>query len=231
MIDIHSHILPQIDDGPQKIEETNNILNLYKELGFTKVIPTPHFYPSLFEKDNSEIKDKLDTESLNNREIIGDFAREYYVDFVFLNKLKEEKFIKTYPDGKHILIEFSFTVPPVNWQSLLFEIQSTGYLPILAHPERYHWLKEMKSFIIEFKNRGGLLQGNIGSFENGYGSYARKNAVKLIKEDLYDFIATDTHSYEQLKIIGRKILPRIIKKYGEIKINYLLNDNPRKLLQ
>ena len=144
-----------------------------------------------------------------------DFAREYYVDFVFLSKIRESGFIKSFPNKTHILIEFSFTIPPINWKSIIFEIENEGFLPILAHPERYIWLKEYKNFIMEFKDRGGLLQGNIGSFDNMYGNYARKNAVRLMKDNLFDFLATDTHKIEQLNILGKKTIPFIKKKFGE----------------
>jgi len=231
MIDIHSHILPSTDDGSKTINETKEIIEIYNEIGFTKVIPSPHFYPGLFEKDNNEIEETFyNLNKLFSNNLLSDFTREYYVDFVFLNNLSVKDFVKPYPNGKHILIEFSFTIPPINWQTIIFEIQNQGYIPILAHPERYLWIKETVNFIMEFKNRGGLLQGNLGSFENMYGKYSRKNAIKLMQENLFDFLATDTHSFEQLKILGRKTLPKIKKKFGDSTINQLMKENPKQLL-
>ena len=231
MIDIHSHILPNIDDGPDSIEKTEKILLLFQQFGYKKIIPSPHYYPSIFEKCDKEIKESIrEISKLDNGYLINDYTREYYIDFVFLKKIRDGEFIKTFPDGKHILIEFSFGIPPTNWESIIFEIESAGYKTILAHPERYFWLKDLKTFIKDYKTRGGMLQANLGSFDNLYGSFAKKIVKKMIKEDLLDFIATDTHSVEQLKFLGTKTLPKIIKKYGNNKIMKLMKDNPSQLL-
>ncbi len=227
MIDIHAHFLHGVDDGPESIRETRSMIELYLDNGFTAVIETTHCYPGLFETPMDRVKEHLGHIGNSNIELYG--TREYFVDLNFLEKLRETS-ITPYPDGKHILIEFSFIIPPINWEHLVFNIETAGYFPVLAHPERYEWLTSVPTFIREFKRRGGMLQGNMGSLLGHYGRYARRNFRKLMKEGAYDFLATDSHSHDQLKNITSN-LPLIKKEIGEKTFMKLLNDNPQLLLE
>ena len=227
MIDIHSHFLFNVDDGPEDIEVSREILEIYRDAGFTTVVETTHCYPGLYEIDKNVIQEKI--EQLRVEAIKLFYTREYFVDFIFIEKLEEGKIIP-YPDGEHILIEFSFSIPPLNWEQIIFHIQTRGFTPILAHPERYDWLNSVPQFINEFIQRGGLLQGNIGSFAGHYGRYVRKKFTSLLEEDKYHFLATDTHSPQQLKEVIETI-PKLQKLIGETKIRYLLEENPARIVE
>ena len=227
MIDIHSHFLFGVDDGPEEIEISREILGIYQEAEFSTVVETTHCYPGLYEAEKEKVENNL--QKLNEDKIRLFYTREYFVDLPFLEKLDEEKIIP-YPDGEHILIEFSFFVSPLNWEEIIFKIQTRGYVPILAHPERYDWLNSIPQFISEFTHRGGLLQGNVGSYAGHYGRYVRKKFISLLEEGKYHFLATDTHSPQQLKEVITTI-PKLKKNFGEKKIKYLLKDNPAKIVE
>ena len=228
MIDIHSHFLFNVDDGPEAIETSQEILQIYLENGFYAVVETTHCYPGLYETRQEIIQNNIEQLKTDNN-IKLFHSREYFVDLLFLEKLQESKIIP-YPDGEHILIEFAFSISPLNWEQIIFNIQTEGYIPILAHPERYDWLNSVPQFISEFTHRGGLLQGNIGSYNGHYGRYVRKKFISLLEENKYSFLATDTHSPKQLREVIATI-PKLEKNFGEKKIKYLLNDNPAKIIK
>ena len=227
MIDIHSHFLHSVDDGPEEISTTKEILSKYQELGFTAVVETTHCYPGLFETPYQIIQGKISEIKDDSINIYA--TREYFVDFNFLEKLKNN-IITPYPDGKHILIEFSFSIPPINWEYLIFEIETKGFIPVLAHPERYDWINSMPDFIKDFKQRNGKLQGNLGSFIGYYGRSARRNFKKLFNAKMYDFLATDTHSPMHLEEIIKN-WHNIIKELEEKNIKILLEENPASLVE
>jgi len=227
MIDIHSHFIAGLDDGPEAMRETEAIMETYYELGFTHVVETTHCYPGLFEVPDERLTEITSRMKKSNIKIFS--TREYFVDFNFLEKL-EKKNILPYPDGKHILIEFSFSIPPINWEHIIFKIVTEGYIPILAHPERYEWISSIPQFVEEFKRRGGLLQGNMGSFAGIYGRYIKKQFLKLLNEKMYDFLATDTHSHSQLKLIGQT-LPVLRETACEKYWLEMTEENPLILLE
>ena len=138
-VDIHSHILPGIDDGAQNIKESLKLISEMKKLGFSKFIATPHTYPGVYNNNNNSIKEsfnKLNNE-LKNKNILR-YASEYMIDSYLIEKAAEKSLI-TIKDN-YVLIEMSFISEPINLHEIIFEINMNGYIPILAHPERYIFL-------------------------------------------------------------------------------------------
>jgi len=211
--DIHNHILPGIDDGAATIDDSILLLEKFKNLGITKFIATPHimndFYPNTSETIKEaldKLKDKIDkTDSLKNTEIR--FAAEYMMDQSFLDLLHEHKLL-TLKDNM-VLVEISYFQAPINLSEILFKLQTSGYRPVLAHPERYAFYhsKDLSKYK-NLKERGCLFQLNALSLTQHYGGDMQKIAYKLLEAGMIDFIGTDTHRVQHLEKLSNTVIPR-----------------------
>lgn len=221
--DIHSHFIPGIDDGSKSMEETLTLLKEFQDFGYKKVITTPHIMSDLYRNTPeiilnglAEVK-KAKSEAGLTIEI--EAAAEYYLDFEF-EKLIEEKNLLTF--GKNfVLFELPFVAPPPNIHSAIFKMQTSGYQPILAHPERYSfWHHKFENFY-DLKNKGVLLQLNINSLSGHYSLETKKTAERLIDENLIDFFGSDCHNMNHVGLIKRCLTEKHLHKI----INYenLLN--------
>ena len=206
--DIHNHILPGIDDGAQNLEESIGLLEKFRDLGITKFIATPHimndYYPNTPETITASLsllkKEISKNEKLKNTEIR--FAAEYMMDQNFLELMKTEKLLSL--KENMVLVEMSYFQAPINLNEILFKLQTNGYKPVLAHPERYafYHTKDLSKYE-ELKNRGCLFQLNTLSLTPHYGSNMQKIAYKLLENGMIDFIGSDTHRLQHLEKIER----------------------------
>ncbi len=204
--DIHNHILPGIDDGAQNLEESIGLLEKFRDLGITKFIATPHimndYYPNTPETINAALallkKEISKNKTLKNTEIR--FAAEYMMDQNFLDLMKTEKLLSL--QENMVLVEMSYFQAPINLNEILFKLQTNGYKPVLAHPERYafYHTKDLSKYE-ELKNRGCLFQLNTLSLTPHYGSNMQKIAYKLLENGMIDFIGSDTHRLQHLEKI------------------------------
>ena len=192
--DIHSHFIPGIDDGAPDLETSISLIKKMQELGYSKVITSPHvmsdFYQNSSEtifKGLADVREELKAQKIN-MEI--DAAAEYYIDFDFEQKIGKEQFL-TFGD-KHILVELSFIEEPRNLFDIIFKLQLDGYKVVLAHPERYAYYK-MEEYK-ELKNRGVLLQINLLSLIGHYSPQIQIKTEKLIEENIVSYVGTDCHN-------------------------------------
>ncbi len=201
--DMHSHLIPGIDDGSQDLHESLNLIFALQELGFSKIITTPHtmsdFYNNTSEviingqKDVQNALDKIDTKI----EFMA--ASEYYVDFDFEKKIDKKEFLTF--GSKYILIEFPFIDEPINIDKIVFNLQLAGYNVVLAHPERYLYYK-LKDYE-RLTNKGIFLQLNLLSITGYYTKEVKKQAEKLINADLVSFAGTDCHNMRQIDYLKK----------------------------
>lgn len=212
-VDIHSHFLPNIDDGSKSMEESVALLRRMHGYGIKHIICTPHVMESVWENSTEAIQKKLDAlnahlKSIQFTDISLSAAAEYMLDANFDRLLKTEK-LRTLKDN-YILVELSFISPPVNLYETLFDIQIAGYKPVLAHPERYAYYHNDFSDYAKLKAAGCLFQMNLLSLSNYYGSSITAAAESLLKQQLIDFAGTDTHKHQHLdfleKVVDRKVL-------------------------
>jgi protein-tyrosine phosphatase len=194
-VDFHSHLIPGIDDGVKTIEESIEILNLFHNYGFQKVITTPHVMSDYFRNDQKSIGEGFDKviNQLKQKEfkISFDYAAEYYLDYEILKILKEGN-ILTFSEN-YVLIEFSFFNPPENLTNIIFDLQSSGYKVVLAHPERYIFFHNNKEGYEELVDRQVYMQINGNSLLGEYGLNAKKAAQWLIQHNYVDFVGSDAH--------------------------------------
>lgn len=203
-IDIHSHLLPNIDDGSKSFEESTELIKRLSSYGIKNFVVTPHVMDGVWNNTSKDIQQKLfeltnylSTHGLNDINIRA--AAEYMIDNNF-EKLLSKKDLLPIKD-QYILVELSYFNPPINLNEILFNIQIAGFKPILAHPERYIFYHSNYNKYYELKELGCLFQLNLLSLSQHYGSKINKIAERLLKDNLIDFTGTDTHNIRHLNTL------------------------------
>jgi protein-tyrosine phosphatase len=213
--DMHSHLLPGIDDGSPDLDTSVQLKKGLEDLGFRQFIVTPHIMWDLYKNDAVSIDGALknlqhQTNEHNNIRT----AAEYFMDDYFDELMNADKPLLAIT-GKKVLVEFSFVAPPIDLKEKLFKLQIKGYQPILAHPERYSYFAAKKSLFDDFRSMGCLFQLNILSLTGYYGKIQQQLASYLISKNYIDLAGTDLHHYSHLealrksKIAMKNLLPLI----------------------
>ena len=216
-IDMHSHLVPGIDDGSQDMQTSVELIRGMAELGYKKLITTPHIlwdmYPNTAEQITTALLPLKDAVSNLGIQIELAAAAEYYLDDHFENELKARRPLLKL-NGNLILVEFSMITAPLDLQALLFETQLHGYQPVIAHPERYAYLSRRREFFDELKNSGCYFQLNLLSLGGHYGAAVQELAEYLLKKQYYDLAGTDLHGHRHLEGL-RRLPPASVKRLEE----------------
>jgi len=226
-IDIHSHLLPGIDDGAKNMNDSIALIEKMSSFGIKNLITTPHVMGDIYPNTSELIKEKLNAVKLEliNRNITDvsiEAAAEYMLDEQFEALLEKEELLTL--NDNYILVEMSYFNAPLNLFELLFKIQLKGYIPILAHPERYGFYHSNMNFYYKLKEAGCLFQLNLLSLSTVYGENVQNMCFKILKKNLFDFVGTDTHHENHLLL-----LEKISTKKNLKKITHLLENNARFL--
>ncbi|MEZ5039021.1 MAG: CpsB/CapC family capsule biosynthesis tyrosine phosphatase [Saprospiraceae bacterium] len=218
--DMHSHLIPGIDDGAPDVETALALVEALVQLGYRRIITTPHVMADLYPNTPEIIQEGL--EKLQNAitaaglDIEIAVAAEYLMDEAFGAKI-ENKSLLTLP-GNRVLVEMSFVSPAPEMDNYLFQLQLKGYRPIMAHPERYLYLKGDLKTYERLKDQGCALQVNILSLHGYYGSPVKDIAWKLIKHKMVDYLGTDLHHHkhaQQLKnAVANPKIARLLHEYS-----------------
>ena len=195
--DMHSHLLPGIDDGAPDLAASVEMINGLIHLGFRKLITTPHIMQDMYPNKRDDIlkryealKQHLDAEAIN---VELEVAAEYFLDDNLKKLLADKEPLLTFGDNL-ALVEFSMASEPYSLRELLFEMQMQNYQPVIAHPERYIYHERNKEFFEELKLAGYLFQLNIMSLAGVYGKTVNELARYFIKHEYYDIAGTDLHN-------------------------------------
>ena len=233
-IDLHSHILPALDDGARDLNKTKEMLQTAYEEGLCEIIATPHFFASRKSASVEEIKETI----LRVKEAMEDwgFSMELYPGNEIyyrseVAELLEEGKICTLADSRYVLVEFDPTTDYSYLRDGILKLDSYGYIPILAHTERYECLWEKKERLQRVKDHGGLLQVNASSFQGGMFDEMAKRARYIVKNDLLDFVGTDAHSNGKRSPRMKETASYLYKKSGEKRAEEILFINPKAVLQ
>lgn len=214
LVDIHSHLLPDLDDGVKSVEETIYILGELQKLGYKKVITTPHVLDDYYPNTTKDILSKLNSLQVkifeNKLDIILDAAAEYYLDESFLEKIRSGEQFLTFGDN-YLLFETSFLNKPVFLEEAIFQLNSHGYKPVLAHPERYNYLLEDTNLINKLKDMNLLFQMNLLSLSDFYSPEVKKFSKKLLKANIIDFVGSDCHNALQMNEIKKILDSKTVK--------------------
>ena len=218
-VDIHSHLLNGIDDGAKTLDESIELSKQFQELGMTDIITTPHVLGELWPNTPELITDRLHVlqneltrNGLENFQIKA--AAEYMIDDAFIKLLKEKKLL-TIGDN-FLLIELPFYNAPENLNEIIFNIQTNGFKPILAHPERYFYYHNKIKDLVKLRDIGCFFQLNLLSLTKHYGNDVYKIAVYLLKNNFIDFLGTDIHNtnhIDKLKKLGTSKNVKLLEPY------------------
>ncbi len=193
--DMHSHIIPGIDDGARTVDDSIALAKRFKALGYRKLIATPHIMADYFRNTPDTIRRGLDIlrEGLlqNEIDLEVDAAAEYYMDETFEKKVRE-KTVLTFGDN-FLLFELSFINYPANINDMIKLMQDNGYRPVLAHPERYPYFHGSVDNYSRIKDQDCLLQTNAIALTGYYGTGPKTLAEEMIENNLVDFIGSDMH--------------------------------------
>lgn len=225
LVDIHSHLLPGLDDGVKTFEESIWIIKELIDLGYKKLITTPHimgdFYkntPDLILKKCEELQSRLNEEGIN---IEIQAAAEYYLDETFISKLKNGEQLLTFGDN-YLLFETSYLNEPSNLFEAIALIKQNGYWPILAHPERYQYLYRSIEKFEALYDQQLSFQLNINSLSGYYSKPAQVYAQKLLDKNMINFVGTDTHHIKHIESLKKTML---LPQYAILTNQQLFNNS------
>ena len=205
-VDIHNHILPGIDDGAKNVQDSIQIIKAFEEIGVTEFICTPHIMENYYPNDPTSIhtslallQNELKMQGMESIKISA--AAEHMIDAGFEKLMDTGKMMPLAEN--YILIEMSYLQPSINFDEALIRIKEKGLFPILAHPERYVYLHNRPNEYKRLKKKGLFFQTNILSFSDYYGKEVKNVALKLLSENLIDFIASDVHKTSQVEYLKK----------------------------
>jgi len=215
VVDMHSHLIYDVDDGSQSLEESIELIENIQKFGYEKIITTPHIMNDFYKNSKDTLFPKRDIIKKklieNNIDIPFEVAAEYYLDDGFLSKFNDKDNVLLLED-KFILVETSYINETVNLNTVVFEILSSGITPILAHPERYTYMYDDFEKYQEIYERGVKFQLNLNSLSGYYSKGAKDIATKLIKNNMVDFVGTDCHGQKHLDTLEKSISTKQFKK-------------------
>jgi protein-tyrosine phosphatase len=225
-VDMHSHLLPGIDDGVEDLEQSFQTIQSLAALGYQKLITTPHVMGGVYNNNaelilskRNEVRTYIASKGLN---IQLEASAEYFLDEVFMDLLKNDK-SKLLPfEGNYILIETSFMYASPYLDEAIFLLQASGFKPILAHPERYIYLHDDWQRYCELHDKGLLFQLNLSSLTGYYSPMVRKIARKLVDAKMIDLLGTDCHGERHISVLGKSLKDEYYQK--ALALPYLLNN-------
>jgi protein-tyrosine phosphatase len=214
-VDIHSHVLPGIDDGAKNLKHSQFLMESMLGLGFKKCITSPHTMANVYNNTIETINNAKKTVENELPDLVQklDFkaASEYYIDENFIENFKSNPLL-TLKDN-YVLVEMSFLNPPIQLHEYLFELQLAGYQPVLAHPERYSFYHSNFKDFEKLKKMGLKFQLNLLSSVGYYGPDVTKTSDKLLKEGFIDFVGSDIHHKQHIDSFSRKIVLKETKSF------------------
>jgi len=224
-VDIHSHLLPGIDDGVENFTEALDMVKRFSALGYKKLITTPHIMGDFYKNTPSGINDKLkELKRLvieSEIKIVLEASAEYYLDEWFIASLKKSEPLLSFGENKYVLFETSYINEPAQLHEAIFLMKAIGYKPILAHPERYTYLYSSFEKYKEIKDKGVLFQLNTNAISGYYSPTAQKFAEKLIDNNMIDFIGSDCHGIRHMNALDKSMKSRLYSKL--LKLDLLNN--------
>lgn len=219
-LDIHCHILPGIDDGSEDVKKSLILIKGMKSLNINQAIATPHIMTGYYENDRHSIhnaSELLINELSDQLNFKIHSSAEYMMDAGFEDALNTKSLL-THPNN-YVLVEMSYAFENPEFEKLIFRMQTAGYNPIMAHPERYNYWP-IDYDIQKLINRGVKFQLNALSLSKYYGTHIQKKALKWLREDVYTFIGTDMHHTRHLEALKElKINAKDFERVKQLWVN------------
>lgn len=232
MIDIHNHTLFGVDDGAKNIEEAVKMLSDAKQQGVNKIIFTPHYRRGMFSYPSDEIKANFErlTVEAGRLEMEVFLGCEYHVNSDIIENLKSGR-CQTLAGSDYVLTEYSYQTEDTYIKEQTKRLLSCGYLPVIAHVERYKCLQKKPALCKELADMGAMIQINADSVLGIEGRVAEHFCKKLLKHEWADVIASDTHDMAERACHLKKCKTNIEKRYGNEYANQLFEKNPMRIIE
>lgn len=233
MIDFHSHILPNVDDGSRSIDETFNLLKEAEKAGFEGVISTSHYIEGRYEVNAAEREVWINGiyENLNVKDIKLNLylASEIYFSENIIKLLENEE-ASTINDTSYVLFELPINSEPLNLYDIIYEIMSYKLVPILAHPERYSFIQKKPELVCDLIKKGVLMQCNYGSILGQYNTKTQIMVRKLLQNNCVHFLGSDAHKENTIYPLIPSALKKIKELIGKDKLEKITTTNPKLAL-
>lgn len=229
MIDMHSHIIPMVDDGSENIEITKKMLEAAHNAGFSTIFATPHY----FDERNSLCREKM----LDHFEKVKSLAKKFDIELLLgnevyiqpdLQEVVKQNTVSLMNQSRYLLMEIPRHNDINYLEDVVFELSTMNITPILAHPERYKMVRENPEVLYDLADKGVLFQLNSGSLLGDYGDGVKKLATKLLKHNVYQFMGSDSHYYDRYKVYS-EALDIVKNTVGEEQVKLLTEINPTKV--
>ena len=234
MIDVHSHIIPGVDDGSKSVEDTYNMILEAKNAGFTDIFATSHYMTHYYEPKGEELI--LWTKKIQELLIAKDIninihsGMEVYVSNSLDELIKNKKILKL-ENSKYLLMELPINSPINNLDHILFILEALSIKLILAHPERYVYVQDNPKLIDEYIEKGILLQCNYGSIIGQYGLKSKQIMKKMLKKGQVHFLGSDCHRPNGIYKNIPQAVDKIKSIIGEEEFDKISTKNPMKILE
>jgi len=209
--DIHSHILPGIDDGAASLQDSLNLIGAMQGQGFSKMVATPHISEDIYPNSRGTILRQRDAlrGALKNQGIHFpvEAAAEYMIDASFLSLVSAAERLLTLDggNGNKVLVEMSYLSESPYLAQALFALQTQAYQPVLAHPERYNFYHDRLEKYDELLEKGCLFQLNTISLSGYYGKHVQKTAVYLLRKKMYHYCGSDIHHLRHTRVLSNML--------------------------
>jgi len=233
MIDLHCHVLPGVDDGSRNMEMSMEMARIAKKGGTDIIVATPHsnipglyrnyygpWYDSLFEETKAVFA-AYGIELLPGMEVFSTYDTPEYLD--------EGRFL-TINQSRYLLIEFDFGISFANASDILNRVKDKGYIPLIAHAERFDFIKNSPHNAFLLSESGCVLQANKGSFLGDFGSTVQKTAYLLLKHGLYSVVASDAHNHSSRNTYLKDVYNELKYEVTSSLLDSLFNDNPQRII-
>jgi tyrosine-protein phosphatase YwqE len=209
-VELHNHVLPGLDDGAKSMEEAIQMLFFWVEMGYQKVIATPH-HSSYFPTQDAEIEDKLLRLRYQSQEqelpIQITAAAEYLLEEPLIS---QERPLRFFGSQRYLLIEFGFGFLPIGWDQACFTLQQRGYMIVIAHPERYAYAN--REVLRRWYETGFFLQVNLLSLSGYYGRIEKEKAEYLLEKGWVHFLGSDLHKPHQIPYLREALKSTLLRK-------------------
>lgn len=234
MIDVHSHLIPSVDDGSRSIDETMQMIREAKKAGFTDIILTSHYLTNYYETEapvlqiwTEQLQQIVNKEELDINLYSGN---EVYICENIDKLIRDNKICKM-ANSKYLLIELPMSTEIKYFKNVIFTLKTMNITPIIAHPERYDFIQKHPEKIQEWKEEGCLLQCNFASIIGLYGKDTQKTIKQLLKDNCVDFLGSDCHKPDTIYSEMDIILKKIKKVISEEQLHKITVENPKKILE
>lgn len=233
MIDIHTHLIPNVDDGSKSVDITFDAFNEAENVGFTDIILTSHYMTEFYETKKDELifwKENLQNILIDkNSKLKIHSGMEIYISDKIDYLINQDKLL-TLAGSNYILMELPMTTRINYLDHVMYFLETLGLKLIIAHPERYRYVQENPDIIKEYIKKGCLMQCNYGSILGKYGNKAKSTLKYLLKKDLVHFVASDCHNKGGIYLEVPKALKKIEKITNSEKLYEITTFNQQKIL-